>query len=67
MCEFIGYPRGTQLGLVVTSDEYSHDIVKVADDSPAARCGIVKGNANFYLFLLTIYIQHLSFFCFFGS
>lgn len=51
VCEFIGYPRGTQLGLVVTSDEYSHDIVKVADDSPAARCGIVKGNAQ----LLFIY------------
>lgn len=42
VCEFIGYPKGTQLGLVVTSDECSHDIVKVADNSPAAKCGIVK-------------------------
>lgn len=43
VCEFIGYPRGTQLGLVVTSDDYSHDIVKVAEGSPADQCGIVKG------------------------
>lgn len=43
VCEFIGYPRGTQLGLVVTSDDYSHDVVKVAEGSPADQCGIVKG------------------------
>lgn len=63
VCEFIGYPRGTQLGLVVTSDEYSHDIVKVADDSPAARCGIVKGNAHFYLFFLSLYWRFLRLIC----
>jgi hypothetical protein len=46
VCEFIGYPKGTQLGLVVTSDDYSHDVVKVAEESPAARVGIVKGSVN---------------------
>lgn len=44
LCEFHGYPTGTQLGLVVTSDEYSHDVVKVADDSPAHKAGILKGD-----------------------
>jgi len=44
LCEFYGYPAGTQLGLVVTSDEYSHDVVKVADDSPAHKANIAKGD-----------------------
>jgi C-terminal processing protease CtpA/Prc len=44
ICEFFGYPSGTQLGLVVTSDEYSHDVVKVADESPASRAGIMRGD-----------------------
>lgn len=44
LCEFVGYPTGTQLGLVVTSDEYSHDVVKVAEDSPAQKVGIIKGD-----------------------
>jgi len=36
ICEFFGYPEGTQLGLVVTSDDYSHDVLKVAEDSPSS-------------------------------
>jgi C-terminal processing protease CtpA/Prc len=44
VCEFVGYPRGTQLGLVITSDDYSHDIVKVADDGPAHKAGLCKGD-----------------------
>ncbi len=44
VCEFVGYPRGTQLGLVVTSDNESHDVVKVAADSPAFKAGIAPGD-----------------------
>ena len=44
VCEFIGYPGGSQLGLVVTSDEYSHDIVRVIEESPAAKAGLLKGD-----------------------
>ena len=44
VCEFLGYPKGTQLGLVVTSDDYSHDVIKVADESPACLAGICKGD-----------------------
>jgi C-terminal processing protease CtpA/Prc len=44
VCEFLGYPVGTQLGLVVTSDNESHDIVKVAVDSPAHKAGLVAGD-----------------------
>jgi C-terminal processing protease CtpA/Prc len=44
VCEFLGYPRGTQLGLVVTSDDYSHDVVKVAENSPAHKAGLEKGD-----------------------
>lgn len=44
VCEFLGYPAGTQLGLVVTSDEYSHDVIKVNEDSPAAKAGIAQGD-----------------------
>lgn len=44
VCEFLGYPAGTQLGLVVTSDEYSHDVIKVTEDSPAAKAGIAQGD-----------------------
>ena len=44
VCEFIGYPAKTQLGLVITSDDYSHDVVKVNDDSPAQRAGLAKGD-----------------------
>lgn len=44
VCEFLGYPNGTQLGLVVTSDEYSHDVIKVADDSPAQKAGLLQGD-----------------------
>lgn len=44
VCEFQGYPHGTQLGLVITSDEYSHDIIKVAEGSPAQRAGLAEGD-----------------------
>lgn len=44
ICEFIGYPAKTQLGLVITSDDYSHDVVKVNDESPAQRAGLAKGD-----------------------
>ena len=44
VCEFLGYPAGTQLGLVVTSDNESHDIVKVAIDSPAHKAGLEAGD-----------------------
>jgi C-terminal processing protease CtpA/Prc len=44
ICEFLGYPKGTQLGLVITSDEYSHDIIKVADGSPAQKAGLQEGD-----------------------
>ncbi len=44
ICEFLGYPRGSQLGLVVTSDEYSHDVIKVSEDSPAHRAGLAQGD-----------------------
>lgn len=44
VCEFLGYPLGTQLGLVVTSDEYSHDVIKVNDDSPAQKAGLQQGD-----------------------
>ena len=40
----MGYPAGTQLGLVVTSDNESHDIVKVAIDSPAHKAGLEAGD-----------------------
>jgi membrane-associated protease RseP (regulator of RpoE activity) len=55
LCEFFGYPTGTQLGLVVTSDEYSHDVVKVADDSPAYKAGIMKGDV-----ILAVNDQHVE-------
>lgn len=44
VCEFLGYPAGTQLGLVVTSDEYSHDVIKVSEDSPAGKAGLLQGD-----------------------
>jgi C-terminal processing protease CtpA/Prc len=44
VCEFLGYPAGTQLGVVVTSDNESHDIVKVALDSPAHKAGLAAGD-----------------------
>ncbi len=44
VCEFIGYPKGSQLGLIVTSDEYSHDVIKVGDDSPAYKAGLIQGD-----------------------
>ncbi|RNA30800.1 Na(+) H(+) exchange regulatory cofactor NHE-RF1 [Brachionus plicatilis] len=44
VCEFVGYEPKTQLGLVITSDDYSHDVVKVNDDSPAQRAGLCKGD-----------------------
>ncbi len=44
VCEFQGYPQGTQLGLVITSDDYSHDIIKVAEGSPAHRVGLAEGD-----------------------
>ena len=44
ICEFLGYPAGTQLGLVVTSDEYSHDVIKVHEDSPAQKAGLAQGD-----------------------
>ncbi|CAF0919903.1 unnamed protein product, partial [Brachionus calyciflorus] len=44
ICEFIGYPKKTQLGLVITSDDYSHDVIKVTEDSPAFKAGLAKGD-----------------------
>ena len=44
VCEFLGYPAGTQLGIVVTSDEYSHDVIKVSEDSPAGKAGLSQGD-----------------------
>ena len=44
VCEFLGYPTGTQLGVVVTSDDYSHDVIKVAEESPAHKAGLCKGD-----------------------